>query len=131
MAYEQLKNTTLPRTLSDVMADVADLFQKEIRLARAEMGAKVAGKVQGSVWVAVAGVIGLLAALLLVEAIALGIASAGLALHWSFLIVAGVLAFLAALAFLKGRADLREEIVPARSLRNIQDDIAIAKEHLT
>ena len=32
---DNLRNSPLPRALSDVVADFADLFQKEIRLARA------------------------------------------------------------------------------------------------
>jgi hypothetical protein len=36
MAQEQLKHSALPRALADVVADVADLFQKELRLARVE-----------------------------------------------------------------------------------------------
>lgn len=38
---DNLKNSVLPRALSDVVADLADLLQKEIGLARAEMSAKL------------------------------------------------------------------------------------------
>jgi hypothetical protein len=41
MAYERLKDTALPHALSDVVADLADLFQKELRLAKAEVLSKV------------------------------------------------------------------------------------------
>jgi hypothetical protein len=131
MAYERLKNATLPRTLSDVLADVADLIQKEIRLARAEINAKLTAKIQGGIWMAAAGVLGLLAAILLVQAIVHAVASFGLALHWSYLIVAAVTAAAAGLAFAKGRADVAADMTPERSIRNIKNDISTAKEHLT
>ncbi len=50
MAYEQLKNATLPRTLSDVFAGLADLFQKEMRLARAEVTSILSAKLEAGIW---------------------------------------------------------------------------------
>ena len=38
---DHLKNSALPRALSDVLADVVDLLQKEMRLARTEMSEKL------------------------------------------------------------------------------------------
>lgn len=131
MAYEQLKNSALPRTLSDVLADIADLFQKEIRLARAEITAKLTTRIQGGVWMAAAGAFGLVAALLLVQAVVYAIASFGIALHWSYLIVAVVTGVAAVLAFVKGRADMRADMTPDRTIRNIKHDISTAKEQLT
>ena len=54
MAYEQLKNATLPRTLSDVFAGLADLFQKEMRLARAEVTSKLSAKLEAGIWMVAA-----------------------------------------------------------------------------
>jgi hypothetical protein len=131
MAHEQLKTSALPRALSDVVADLADLFQKEMRLARAEISAKISSKLQAGIWMSVAGVLGLVAALLLVQALVFGIASFGIALHWSCLIVAGVMAAGGALAFLKGRADAQEDMTPTVTIRQIKQDITTAKEQLT
>jgi hypothetical protein len=78
----------------------------------------------------VAGVLGLVALLQLTQAIVHGIASFGLALHWSYLIVAAGIGLLAALAFVKGRADVGEDMTPERAIRSIQNDISAAKEHL-
>jgi len=75
--------------------------------------------------------LGLLAALLLVQAAVYAIASYGVALHWSYLIVAAVTGLGATLVFIKGRADVRADMTPDRSIRNIKHDIATAKEHLT
>jgi hypothetical protein len=131
MAYEQTRGAALPRAFAEVLADLADLIQKEIRLARAEISDRLSTNIQGGVWMAVAGVLGFVAMLLLLEAIVFGIASLGLALHWSCLIVTAAIALLAAIAFAKGRADMRSDVMPRRTMRSVQRDISVAKEHLT
>ena len=128
---ENLKNSALPRALSEVVSDLADLFQKEIRLARAELSQKLALKIRAGVWISVAAVLGLVAALVLVQALVFGLAAwLEIGLHWSSLIVAGVLAAIAAAAFAKGRADAKEELYPTRTVHQVKQDIATAKEQL-
>jgi len=131
MAYEQLKSSTLTRSLSDVISDLSDLFQKEMRLARAEMSAKISNKLQAGVWMGAAGLLGLIALLVLIEAVVFGIASFGIALHWSCLIVAAVLGAGAAAAFFRGRANAQEELTPSRTINQVKQDIAVTKEKLT
>jgi Putative Actinobacterial Holin-X, holin superfamily III len=131
MAHEQIKGAALPRAFAEVLADVADLIQKEIRLARAEISDRLSTKIAGGVWMAAAGVLGLVAILLLLEAIVFGIASLGLALHWSCLIVAAAIAIIAAIAFAKGRADVRSDMTPRRTIRSLERDISVAKEQVT
>jgi hypothetical protein len=127
-----LKNSALPRALSEVIADVADLIQKEMRLARTELSEKLSLKIQGGIWMGAAGLLAVIAVLVLIEAAVFGLAGAtGLALHWSCLIVAGVLAIAAAAAFAKGRADSQEELVPERSLHQVKEDIAAVKEQFS
>jgi len=131
MAYEQLKSSTLTRSLSDVISDLSDLFQKEMRLARAEMSAKISTKLQAGIWMGAAGLLGLIALLVLIEALVFGIASFGIALHWSCLIVAAVLGGGAAAAFFRGRANAQEELTPSRTINQVKQDIAVTKEKLT
>ena len=128
---EKLKDSALVGALSDVIGDLADLVQKEIRLAKTELSAKVSQKLLGGIWLAVAGGIGLLALMVLVEAAIFAIASYGIALHWSCLIVAGALAILGGAAFAKGRADAQVELTPSHSLHQIRRDVAAAKEQLS
>jgi Putative Actinobacterial Holin-X, holin superfamily III len=78
----------------------------------------------------VAGVLGMVAALLLLEA-AVSIASFGIALHWSCLLIAAVLAGGAAAAFFQGRAAAQDELLPTRTAKQISQDIKTAKEQLT
>jgi VIT1/CCC1 family predicted Fe2+/Mn2+ transporter len=127
-----LKNSALPRALSEVIADVADLIQKEMRLVRTELSEKLSLKIQGGIWMGAAALLGIIAVLVLIEAAVFGLAAAtGLALHWSCLIVAGVLAIAAAAAFAKGRSDSQEELVPERSLHQVKEDIAAVKEQFS
>ena len=84
-----LKNSALPRALSEVIADVADLIQKEMRLARTELSEQLSLKIQGGIWMGAAALLGIIAVLVLIEAAVFGLAAAtGLALHWSCLTTA-------------------------------------------
>jgi hypothetical protein len=131
MALERVKNAALPNAVSDVVADLADLFQKELRLARAEISDKIATKLQAGVWMAAAGGLGLIAVVFALQAAVFGIASYGIPMHWSCLIVAGVIAALATIAFLKGRSDAQEELAPSRTIKQLKRDISTVKEQLT
>lgn len=131
MAFERVKETALLEAASRVATDLGDLITKEARLAKAELASKVSKKVRALVWLAISGALALIGTLTLVQAIAYGIASLGLALHWSFLIVAGVFLLLAAMFFLKGRTDMAEELAPTRTIHQIKRDVFSVKEQLS
>jgi hypothetical protein len=131
MAHDSMRDTALVHTLADVLGDVSDLVQKEIRLARAELAEKVTSGMQASLWMVVAGFLGLVAALLVIEAIVFALASLGLALYWACLLVAAVLAAGGTGAFAYGRSAVRQMLVPARGIRQINKDIRTAKEQLS
>ena len=131
MAYERLRNSGLTQALSDLFGDLGDLVQKEIQLAKAEITDKITSRLRASVWVVSAGFLGLIAALLVVEAAVFALASLGLELHWACLLVAAVLAAAGAAAFYHGRSVAETELLPTRSVRQITQDIKTAKEQLT
>jgi uncharacterized protein YacL len=130
MAHD-LRNSGLVQALTDLLGDLADLLRKELQLAKAEITEKIASRLRVGVWMVVAGALGMVAALLLVEAAVFAIASFGIALHWSCLIVAAVFAAAAAAAFFQGRAQAQDELLPTRTARQISQDIRTAKEQLT
>jgi putative superfamily III holin-X len=130
MAYEHLKDSALPRALSDVVGDLADLFQKEMRLARAELSSKLSLKIRGGIWMACAGALAVIAALLVIEAIVFAIASFGIAMHWSCLIVAAALALAGGLAYAAGRGALAAELTPSRTINQIKQDVNTAREQI-
>ena len=131
MAYERLRNSGLTQALSDLFGDLGDLVQKEIQLAKAEITDKITSRLRASVWMVSAGLLGLIAALLVVEAAVFALASLGLELHWACLLVAAVLAAAGAAAFYHGRSVAETELLPTRSVRQITQDIKTAKEQLT
>lgn len=131
MALEHTKQATLPRVLSTVIGDVADLVQKELRLARTEIVDKLSTKLQAGIWLGAAGVLGLITLLLLVQAAVFAIASFGIELHWSCVIVAAIMAVIASVAFFKGRSDAKEDITPTRTITQVKRDISTAKEQLS
>jgi hypothetical protein len=124
--------SSLPNAFSRVITDLADLMQKEMRLARAELSEKLSITIRAGVWMSVAAVLAILAAVLVVQACVLGFSAAtGIALHWSSLIVAAVLAAAAGAVFAKGKADVPEQFAPDRAINQVKQDIAVAKEQFT
>jgi uncharacterized membrane protein YgcG len=131
MAYDDLHESNLARSLTDVLADLSDLVQKEFRLAKAEVIDKVTTKVQAGIWMLAAGLLLLVVVLLVVEAAVFAIASFGIALHWACLIVAAVLAVAAGGLFFYARSAATETLAPMRTARQFTQDIRTAKEQLT
>jgi Putative Actinobacterial Holin-X, holin superfamily III len=131
MAHDRLLTSGLTRALTDLLADLADLARKEMQLAKAEVTEKITSGLRASVWMIAAGVLGLIAALLMVEAAVFAIASFGLALHWSCLLVAAVLAAGAAAAFYHARSVAEDDLLPTRTAKQVTQDIKTAKEQLT
>jgi len=134
MSHEPLrdvKESTLVRTLSDLASDFADLLQKELRLARAEITQNLSTKFQAGIWMTVAGVLGFLAVLVLLQAIIFGLIELGLSPFWAALIVAVVLASIGAASYFKGRSDAARELTPRRTIHQVKEDIRTTKEQLT
>jgi uncharacterized membrane protein YgcG len=127
MDYDRLRNSGLVQAVTDLFADLADLLQKELQLAKTEITEKIVSRLRASVWMVVAGVLASVAVLLLIEAAVFGIASFGIALHWSCVIVAGAL-LIGAAAFFQGRAAAEGELVPTRTAKQLSQDIKTAKE---
>jgi hypothetical protein len=131
MAHENLAESSLVRSLGDLIGSLSDLAQKEIRLATAEVTQKITGKVQASIWMAIAGFSGILVAILVAEAAVFALASFGLRIYWACLLVAAALAAAGAACFYHGRSLVEEDLAPRRALNQIAQDIKTAKEQLT
>jgi hypothetical protein len=124
--------SSLPNAFSKVVTDLADLMQKEMRLARAELSEKLSISIRAGVWMSAAAVLTIASGFLIVQAIVLGLSAAtGIALHWSCLIVAAVLAGAAGAAFSKGKADVPDQLTPDRAINQVKQDIAVAREQFT
>jgi Putative Actinobacterial Holin-X, holin superfamily III len=130
MTPEALGKTRLARSLSDALADTADLLSKQIQLAKSEVMANIGRGVRASVWTIAAAFLFLLTAILLIEAAVFGIASAGIAVHWACLMVAAVLAMIGLGLIFYSRQLVRDALLPQRSMRQVSKDISVAKEQL-
>lgn len=130
MAEESLWETRLIRAVTDLATDLADLVQKELRLARTEILQKLTLGLQAGAWFAIAGALGFFAVVLVLEALVFGIAAAGLPLWGSCLLVAFVLYFLAAIAFFHARRQSSEDMTPVRSARQFTRAIGTVREQL-
>jgi hypothetical protein len=122
---------TLVSALKEVLSDFSDLLKKELRLARAEVTESVKTGLQAGIWMAAAGLLGLVAVLLLLQAIVFGLASLGLGVGWASLIVAVVLVVAAAAAFFYGRSLARDSMRAERTIRQVNRDITAVREQLT
>ena len=131
MTTERLRASPLPRVLSDVVVDVADLVQKEMRLARAEIGEKLSNKLRAGAWMLIAAAVALIAFLMLIEGLALWIATFGVSLYASHWIIGAALALISVLAYFAGRADARESLAPERTIHQVNRDLRETKERLT
>jgi hypothetical protein len=76
-------------------------------------------------------VVALIAGLLVIEAAVFGIASFGIALHWSCLIVAAILAVAAGTAYAMGRSDLDAPLTPNRTIGQLKKDVTTAREQVS
>lgn len=121
---------SLSETLSDVMGDFADLFRKEVRLARAEIQSNLSAKLRGGVWLISAGVCGLLALALILGALVAWVATFDVSLHLAFFIVAIGVGVLSVVFFLVGRAEAKAKLAPSRTIEQIKQDIETTKEQL-
>lgn len=130
MAREQLRQS-LPEILSEVLGDFADLFRKELQLARAELSSNISTKLRGGVWLGIAVLSALLAVALVLGALVAWLATFGVSLHVAFLMVAVGMALLAVFAYLAGRDQIQTDLTPLRTINQVKQDIQITKEQLT
>ena len=130
--YETVRQSELVRAIPELLANLSDLIQKELRLARAELNRGLLGGVRAGIWMAVAAALGLIATVLIAEAIVFGVASLGIPLHWSSLIVALLFGAAAGISFLTGRRSVPgEDLAATRTVRQLNETIKATKEQLT
>jgi hypothetical protein len=131
VARERLKQPSLPEAFTEVLSDLADLFRKELRLARAELSANMSNKLRGGIWLGLAGLFGLAAFALVLGGIVSWITTLDVTLDVAFLIVAGAVGLLAIIAYLVGRKEAQTELAPSRTISQVKQDIETTKEQLT
>jgi hypothetical protein len=117
--------------MSHVASDLAYLVQTEIRLARSEIGEKVAAASNAGVYLATGAVLALAGLIILLFDIAQWLTVAGLPFEWSLLIVALVALVAGGLVAMVGVNRVKgPALVPQRTLEQMREDYVTAKEHV-
>ncbi len=121
------ENRSLAEITRDILRDIQDIIQGEIRLVRAEFSEKARQLRQASLLFAMAAVCGLLGAVCVAAA---GVAALALALPlWlSALIIGILLCVIAAGAAIAGRTRIQQvDPVPRRTVQTLREDLEWAK----
>ena len=123
------------RSLKDLLADLTDsittLFRQEIQLARAETSEKITqvGVAIGAI--AGGAILALAALIVLLQALVIGIAEAGVPPGWASLIVGVVVAIIAYVMIHKGTSDLKaSNLAPDRTMSSLKRDAQVVKEQV-
>jgi uncharacterized membrane protein YqjE len=130
MAHYQARRP-LSALFTEVISEVTNLFHTELRLARTEMKEKF-GQVLGFTSVLVTGAILLLASLMFfLQAVVLWLEVLGVPQRWGTLGVAAVSGLIGFLVLSNGMNSIKaSNLTPERTLRQIRDDVSVAKEQI-
>jgi hypothetical protein len=121
----------LASLFTDLISEVTQLFQAEIRLVRAEMNEKVSRVANSSALIGAGAVVMLPAVFILLLAIVRWLEVAGLPEQWGLLIVGVVVAAVGAILLMRGINNLKgSALVPRRTIEQVQADFSVAKEHV-
>jgi uncharacterized membrane protein YqjE len=116
-------------TYGDLFGELGDLLRKELRLAQSELKLGLANLTQAAVLFLATGMIALFAVLLLLVGIVHLVASFGLALHWSYMLVALVLLITAGIIFYMARAKASaENLIPKRAFAQLGETAQTLKD---
>jgi len=124
-------NRSVPDILSDLLTQFTTLVSKETRLARVEMSERI-GHVGGGLTLIVGGAVLLIPALvILLEAEVAALDQTGLGEPWSSLIIGGAVLIIGFILLMVGVGRLKpENLVPQKTIRQIQEDAAVAKRQV-
>src|SRR4051794_12817808 len=124
MASEDLRST--PDLFSSVVSQLSLLFRQEVRLARAEVGEKVAQAATSMAFIAAGGVLLLAALIILLQAAVTFLVYAGVAIGWAQLIVCIVTAIVGFALVRSGVAKLNvSSLTPTRTAEQLGRDASV------
>jgi len=126
----QTEDRSLSELLSEVTGELAVLFRKEVELAKVETSEQISQAVKAGAMLGAAGVVALLAAMLLAWAAAWGLAEVvptGIA----FLIVGVLFLIVAAVLGSAGKKKLASvRPVPDQTVATLRADVQVAKDSI-
>lgn len=125
-------NRSVAELFSDALNQFTKLIRNEVRLARAELSAKLGEAAVGIGMIAAGGFISIAAMVLLLLALSVWLAELGLPEPVGHLI-AGVVGLLicGALVWLGMKRLSPEHLTPNRTIEQVQRDVVAVREHVT
>lgn len=128
---EAPQDRSLATLIGDLTQQASTLVQTEGRLLRAELSEKMT-KVGGLATEVLAGAICILAGLMvLLQALVIALANAGLGAGWASLLVGLVVAGLGAMLIRNGSANFTAaELAPHRTQNQLENDARVLKEQV-
>jgi Putative Actinobacterial Holin-X, holin superfamily III len=124
---QQQPDQTLGALFADASRDLSRLVHDEIELAKAEIRRDVKNGATGGAMFGAAGLVAVLAVILLSIAAAYGLVALGLHPGWAFLIVAAVYLVAAAVFVLVGKRAVGKVGPPKRTIRTSKETAAFLK----
>lgn len=123
---------SIPELFTDVVSQVTTLVRKETQLARAEMSENVSRAAYGLGFIVGGAVLLIPALVILLQAgVATLIEQYGLAAPWAAVIVGGVALLIGAILLFVGLSRLKiENMMPRRTLHQLQSDASVAKDQM-
>ncbi|RZS79383.1 putative superfamily III holin-X [Motilibacter rhizosphaerae] len=118
---------SLGKLVASATKDLSALVRAEVELAKTELRNEVKHAVAGSGMFIVAGLLGLLALIMLVIAAALGLTALGLPNSLAFLIVAIVILLVAGGLVFIGIKQVKRISAPERTIRTTKDSVSLIK----
>jgi hypothetical protein len=125
------EDRSLGELFADLARDTGTLVSKEVQLAKTEMTEKATRVGKDLGFLAVGGLVAYAGLLAIVAALALLVASFGVPLWVSALIVGLVVAGIGYVLVQRGLSNLkREELAPRQTIESLKEDTQWAKEQL-
>ena len=131
MATETTKRPIV-RLLADIVSEVTELMETELRLVRAEINGKISSLASSGTMIGIGAVLLIAGLGVAFFALVEWLVVAGLAREWALTLVAACGLVAGGVVAARGVSSLKaSELLPERSLHNVRQDFRTIKEHVS
>ena len=124
-----MNERSIPEIFSQLIGQLTTLIRSESQLARAEVSEKIDRLIAAAILAGIGAILLLPALIILLEAVVAGLIQGGTRPALAALIVGGITLIAGVALFFVGLGKLKSmKLVPEKTVRQLQQDVAIAKE---